>query len=94
MADAARLTYRATLGQSTYAMERVFIAPNRTFFSEATLRATIAAAGLHVVILEKMEYPLDKIRTNWAERLILKSFYGVGALLHRQAQVTVVARKP
>ncbi len=94
VADAARLTYRATLGRSTYAMERVFIAPNRTFFSEETLRATIAAAGLHVVILEKMEYPLDKIRTNWAERLILKSFYGLGALLHRQAQVTVVARKP
>ena len=93
VADAARLTYRVSAGTVRYALERVFIAPNRSYFSEATLRAILEASGLRIVMLEKMEYPIDKIRTNPAERLILKGFYGVARLLHRQAQITVLAEK-
>jgi 2-polyprenyl-3-methyl-5-hydroxy-6-metoxy-1,4-benzoquinol methylase len=91
--DVARLAYRASMGRIRYAMERVFIAPNRSFFTEATLRALLESSGLRIVTFAKMEYPIDKIRTNLAERLILKGFYGAADLLNRQAQVTVLAEK-
>lgn len=93
VADVARVAYRASFGRVRYPLERVFIAPNRSFFTEATLRALLESCGLRVVIFKKMEYPLDKIRTNLAERLILQGFYAAAHLLHRQAQVTVVAEK-
>lgn len=93
ISDVARLTYRATLGLSRYAMQRVFIAANRSYFTEATLRAMLAQCGFRVVDFEKMDYPLDKIKTNMAERMILRGFYWASALLRRQAQVTVVAEK-
>jgi 2-polyprenyl-3-methyl-5-hydroxy-6-metoxy-1,4-benzoquinol methylase len=93
VADVARLAYRASLGTVRYPVQRVFIAPNRSYFTETTLRALLAACGLRVVIFEKMEYPIDKIRTNIAERLILKGFYGAAHLFHREAQVTVLAEK-
>lgn len=93
VADVARLTYRLSLGHVRYAMERVFISPNRSFFTETTLRSLLDSCGLRIVELEKMEYPLDKITTNRAEWLILKGFYGAAHLLNRQAQVTILAEK-
>lgn len=92
--DLARVAYRASMGKLRYAMERIFIAPNRSFFTEKTFRTLLEEVGFRIVTFEKMEYPLDKIRTNFAERLLLKGFYGVAAILNRQAQVTVVAQKP
>jgi 2-polyprenyl-3-methyl-5-hydroxy-6-metoxy-1,4-benzoquinol methylase len=91
--DLARLAYRASLGRVRYPMERVFIAPNRSYFTEATLRRMLEQCGLRVLGLEKMEYPIDKIRTNRAERWILQGLYGTARILHRQAQVTVLAEK-
>ena len=93
IADIARLLYRMTSGRSRYAMQRVFIAPNRSFFTAATLRALLEACSLRVVMFEKMDYPLDKIRTNLAERVLLRGLYGAALVLNRQAQVTVVAEK-
>lgn len=93
VADVARLAYRASLGRVRYAMERVFIAPNRSYFTEATFRALLESCGLRVVVFEKMEYPIDKIHTNWGERGILKALYGAAHLLDRQAQMTVLAEK-
>ena len=91
VADVARLMYAGSLGAVTYAMERVFIAPNRSYFTEATMRALLPKCGFRVVELEKMEYPIDKIRTNPMERLILGAFYGAAHLMNRQAQITVLA---
>jgi 2-polyprenyl-3-methyl-5-hydroxy-6-metoxy-1,4-benzoquinol methylase len=91
--DLARIAYQGSMGKVRYAMERIFIAPNRSYFTEDTLRALLDSCGLRVVVFEKMEYPLDKIRTNFAERLLLKGFYGVAGILNRQAQVTVIAQK-
>lgn len=91
IADVARLMYHGTGGTITYAMERVFIAPNRSYFTEATMRNVLKRCGFRVIELEKMEYPIDKIRTNHAERVILGAFYAAGALLNRQAQITVLA---
>lgn len=93
IADIARLAYRVSFGRVRYPMERIFIAPNRSYFTEVTLRALLQSCGLRVVVFEKMEYPLDKIRTNLAERLILKGFYTAAHVLNRQAQVTVLAEK-
>lgn len=91
VADVARLAYRMSAGAARYAMQRVFIDANRSYFTEATVRAALDAAGFRVVVLEKMEYPIDKIRTNALERVVLRAFYGAAAVLHRQAQVTVLA---
>jgi 2-polyprenyl-3-methyl-5-hydroxy-6-metoxy-1,4-benzoquinol methylase len=91
VADVARAMYHASLGTLTYAMERVFIAPNRSYFTESTMRALLATCGFRVLELEKMEYPIDKIRTNPLERVILGAFYGAAHLLNRQAQITVLA---
>jgi len=93
IADVARLMYRASFGRARYAMQRVFIAPNRSYFTEATLYAMLAACGFRVLESEKMEYPLDKIRTNAAERLVLEAFYATARVLRRQAQITVLAQK-
>ena len=91
VADVARIAYRASAGVVRYAMQRVFIDANRSYFTEATLRGALGATGFRVVVLEKMEYPIDKIRTNLLERVVLQGFYGAAALLHREAQVTVLA---
>ncbi len=93
IADVARLAYRVSLGKIRYAMERIFIPLNRTYFTEDSFRAMLQSCGLRVVVFEKMEYPLDKIRTSLAERWMLKSFYAAARLLGREAQVTVVAEK-
>jgi 2-polyprenyl-3-methyl-5-hydroxy-6-metoxy-1,4-benzoquinol methylase len=93
IADIARIAYAGSMGKVRYAMERIFIPPNRSYFTEATLKALLDSCGFRVVAFEKMEYPLDKIRTSFAERLILKGFYGAAHLLNRQAQVTVLAQK-
>ena len=91
VADVARMMYRASAGLVRYGMERVFIDANRSYFTEATLRTILAAAEFRVVVMEKMEYPIDKIRTNAFERLVLQAFYGAAKVLHREAQVTVLA---
>lgn len=91
LADVARLAYRLT--GSRYAMRRLFIAPNRSYFTEATLRALLDECGLRLLALEKMEYPLVKLETNRAEYWILRGFYWAAKVLHRQAQLTVVAEK-
>jgi SAM-dependent methyltransferase len=94
IADVARLLYAVTFGRLRYAMERIFIPFNRSYFTEATFRAALESCGLRVVAFEKMEYPLDKIRTNPIERLILQVFYTTARLLGRQAQITVLVEKP
>jgi 2-polyprenyl-3-methyl-5-hydroxy-6-metoxy-1,4-benzoquinol methylase len=91
VADVARIAYHASGGLVRYAMQRVFIDANRSYFTDSTLRATLGATGFRVSVLEKMEYPIDKIRTNPLERLVLRAFYGAAAVLHREAQVTVLA---
>jgi 2-polyprenyl-3-methyl-5-hydroxy-6-metoxy-1,4-benzoquinol methylase len=91
VADVARLSYRASAGTLRYAMQRVFIDANRSYFTESTLRAALHSTFFRVQVLEKMEYPIDKIRTNPLERVVLQTFYGAAALLHREAQVTVLA---
>lgn len=94
LGDIARLAYRATFGKVRYPMERVFIEPNRSYFTEVTFRKALESCGLRVITFEKMEYPLAKIKASPMERLILKSFYGVAQLVDRQAQMTVLVEKP
>lgn len=93
IADTARLAYDMSFGKIRYAMERVFIDANRSYFTESTFRALLEGCGLEEVVFEKMEYPLDKILTSRMERVVLKGFYGVAHLLHREAQITVLAQK-
>lgn len=92
--DVSRLAYRLSLGRFRYPMERVFIEPNRSYFTEKTFRSALESCGLRMTTFEKVEYPLEKIKTSLVERWILKGFYGAAHLLNRQAQMTVLAEKP
>jgi SAM-dependent methyltransferase len=93
IADTARLAYRMSFGALRYAMDKIFIDRNRSYFTEATFRSLLKECGLNVVVFEKMEYPLDKIPVGPAERMILKGFYVAARLVHREAQITVLAEK-
>ena len=92
VADLSVAFYRLSGGRWRYPVERVFIDRNRTYFTERSLRALLERLALDVVFFEKMEYPLRKIKTTLAERLVLAGLYGLARLTRRQAQVTLFAR--
>lgn len=94
VADIASLFYKATAGWCTYPLERVFIDRNYGFFTDETCRALVERVGFHDVVIDKMEYPLKKIKLSVLERLALTSIYGMAKLTGRQAQITVMAKKP
>ena len=93
VADVARIAYHASFGSLRYPMDKVFIDRNRSYFTEATFRSLLATCGLKVVEFEKMEYPLQKVAVGPAERMILRGFYAAAHLLHREAQISVLAEK-
>jgi hypothetical protein len=92
VADLSVALYRLSGGRWRYPVERVFIDRNRTYFTERSLRDLLERLALDVVFFEKMEYPLRKIKTTAAERLVLAGLYGLAHLTRRQAQVTLFAR--
>ena len=91
--DIARLSYAATGGLLTYAMRRIFIPYNATYFTEKQFRDFLQSSGLEIFAFEKMEYPLDKINANALERGVLSVLYALGEMTNRQAQFTLLARK-
>ena len=91
VADIGAALYRVSGGRVRYPVERVFIDRNRTYFTQRSLLRHLQGLGLQVVYLEKMEYPLRKIRTTLAERAALATLYAVAHLTNRQAQVTLFA---
>lgn len=92
VADLAAAFYRLSGGRWRYPVERVFIDRNRTYFTERSLHGLLERLQLQVVRFQKMEYPLRKIRTNTAERLVLAGLYGLARVTRRQAQMTIFAR--
>lgn len=94
VADVAAALYYLSLGRYTYPLERVYIDRNLAYFTDASFRRLLAGADIRPLLWEKMEYPLDKIKTNLVERFILKGFYAAAALVGRQAQITVIGQKP
>src|SRR5690606_39988294 len=93
VADIGVAMYRATGRRIRYPVERVFIDRNRTYFTDETLTALLRQLGFKIVYSEKMEYPLQKIRTNLIERAVLAALYAAAYVTHRQAQVTVFAAR-
>jgi SAM-dependent methyltransferase len=94
VADLAGLIYRSTAGVSRYPVQRVFIDKNYSYFTEATLLRLVSDVGFVDSQVTKMEYPIDKIRLSGIERLALSSIYRIARLTNRQAQLTLIARKP
>jgi hypothetical protein len=94
LADLARLTYRLSRGRIRYPRGRVFIPHDRCCFTEATLLGLVKPSGLRVAVLEKMGYPLEKIRTNAVERAILRCIYAAAGVLKCQTPVMIREEKP
>ena len=93
MATMADTIDKLSFGKIGYPVERLFIKYNKSYFTEENLHNILNQCGFEEIFVEKMEYPLEKIKHNILERAILKGFYFLGALLHRQAQITIIARK-
>jgi hypothetical protein len=91
--DLAVMLYAISGGRVRYPVERVFIDRNRTYFTDRGLAALVERLGVGVVYSEKMEYPLQKIRTNVIERAALGAIYMLAAIVRRQAQITLFAVK-
>jgi 2-polyprenyl-3-methyl-5-hydroxy-6-metoxy-1,4-benzoquinol methylase len=91
VADTARWAYHLSGGALRYPMDKVFIDRNRSYFTEASFRSLLATCGLDLVELEKMEYPLQKVAVGAVERMILRGFYAAAQVLHREAQISVLA---
>jgi SAM-dependent methyltransferase len=91
--DLAVMLYALSRGRVRYPVERVFIDRNRTYFTDRGLAALVERLGAGVVYSEKMEYPLQKIRTNVIERAALGAIYTLAAVVRRQAQITLFAVK-
>ena len=91
VADIGVALYRATGGRVRYPVERVYIDRNRTYFTERSLLTLLERLGLRVVYVEKMEYPLRKIRTTLIERAALATIYAAAHVTRRQAQLTLFA---
>jgi SAM-dependent methyltransferase len=91
--DIAIVLYRMSGGRVRYPMRRVFIDRNRSYFTLDTLNGFLARARFRTVWSERMEYPIEKIDTNLAERVVLQGLYAAAALLRRQAQVTLLAER-
>jgi SAM-dependent methyltransferase len=94
IADLAAACYRLSAGAWTYPVERIFIDRNVSYFSAATLTALVQQSGFEQLAMTRMEYPLGKIKANFAERLALRLLYALAAAAGRQAQLTLTARRP
>jgi SAM-dependent methyltransferase len=94
IADVARLIYRLTGGRVAYPVERIYIDRNLSYFTQRSFRGLLSEVGFRELLAEKMEYPLGKIAASSLERVALAAFYAAAAVLHRQAQLTVIVERP
>lgn len=94
VANIAAAMYRMSFGKITYPVGRVFIDKNFAYFTEASLRDMVTEIGFVDLKVEKMEYPIDKIRLSLLEKCALSVMYGLAAVTGRQAQITLIAKKP
>ncbi len=94
MSFLGRLIYSLSFGKITYPIERFFIPYNKTYFTHDNIRVLIRDIGYEIILLEKMQYPINKLKLKHIEKLILKALYGIESLLGIQSQFTILARKP
>ena len=90
----ADLIYRITNGSVSYAINRLYIPFNKSYFIDQEFLEVLKNIGFEISFFEKMDYPILKINANILERTVLRLLYLLGDLTNRQAQFISICTKP
>lgn len=93
MSFLGRLSYSLSFGKITYPVERFFIPYNKTYFSHDNMRNLLQGIGCEIILFEKMQYPISKLKLGHFEKLAMKILYNIESFLNIQSQFTYIARK-
>jgi SAM-dependent methyltransferase len=94
IADLVGFLYRVSGGALRYPVERLFIDRNTVYFSDRYLVDLVRSLDFAEVKMTRMENPLGKITTSLVERVALRILYALAALTNREAQMTLMVRRP
>jgi SAM-dependent methyltransferase len=94
IADLVGFLYRASGGAIRYPVERLFIDRNTVYFSDGYLLGLVRGLDFTEVQMTRMDAPLGKITASLIERAALRVLYALAALTHREAQMTLIVRRP
>ncbi len=92
MASAARALYAAA--GWTYPVRKLFTAYNRSYFTDDVLTRMLRGTGFEVVRSWRMDYPLARLPLTIVEKAVVGLLYLVARVVSRQAEITIMARKP
>jgi 2-polyprenyl-3-methyl-5-hydroxy-6-metoxy-1,4-benzoquinol methylase len=93
MAYLGRFIYRSSFGNITYPLERFFIPYNKTYFNHDNLSKMLKNIGYEIILLEKMQYPIEKLKLGFLEKIMLRFLYPIESFLNLHSQFTILARK-
>lgn len=94
MSFLCRAIYFLSFQKISYPIERFFIPYNKTYFTHNNMRDLLTEIGYDIILFEKMQYPLNKIKLGLLEKLVLKVIYILESFLNVESQFTFIARKP
>lgn len=85
--------YWGTFGWITYPMRRFYIRHNSCYFTRKDLDRILRKAGMDVIRVKSIDHPIDRIKLNAWESLVLRVLYGLGVATGLTSQFMLVARK-
>jgi SAM-dependent methyltransferase len=94
IADFAGFLYRISGGFLRYPVERLFIDRNTVYFSDRYLVDLLRDLNFTEIKMKRMENLLGKIKKSLVDRAALRILYALAALTHREAQMTLMVRRP
>ncbi len=88
----AAALYRASGGRIVQPLERQYVSQHFSYFTPATLSATLARAGLQLVELRSEETDLRRLSLSVPTRIVLRALFVLGRLTKRQNRLFAVAQ--
>jgi 2-polyprenyl-6-hydroxyphenyl methylase/3-demethylubiquinone-9 3-methyltransferase len=89
----ARMLYFISIGTFQYPIRRFFTPYNRTYFTEKAMNKLLNKIGFEIVHFHKMQYPIDKLKLNKCEKIIINMLYKLENIFNLQSQFTFIVRK-
>ncbi len=93
LAGLAKIIFILSFKKISYPLKRVYTPYNRTYFNDSSMRKLLKEIGFQIVFFKKMQYPVDKIKVNFAENIIVRSLYFLEVIANRESQFTIIAKK-
>lgn len=85
--------YRISFSFFKYPVKRFFIPYNSCYLTRDKLKDILKQEGFAEVYYKGIDYPLDKIRLNSAERIVLGILYKIGDAINMNSQFILIAKK-